>query len=195
LPHQWQTLLLLALLVALAWLSPHTGAKNQEYAYIGPGAGFAFLGSFLTILASFFLTLVSLCSWPFRMIWRSVRRRKGFRQAHVRKVIFLGLDGLDPRLAERFMAEDKLPNLQRLKEQGTYRRLRTTFPSLSPVAWSTFATGVNPARHNIFDFLNQSLLQQEFMDRDGFCESGAGGFRFRGPVWKCAVRASHSGNC
>jgi predicted AlkP superfamily phosphohydrolase/phosphomutase len=157
LPHQWQTLLLLALLVALAWLSPHTGAKNQEYAYIGPGAGFAFLGSFLTILASFFLTLVSLCSWPFRMIWRSVRRRKGFRQAHVRKVIFLGLDGLDPRLAERFMAEDKLPNLQRLKEQGTYRRLRTTFPSLSPVAWSTFATGVNPARHNIFDFLNRSL--------------------------------------
>ena len=55
------------------------------------------------------------------------------------------------------MAEGRLPNLARLREQGTYRRLRTTFPALSPVAWSTFATGVNPARHNIFDFLNRNL--------------------------------------
>jgi predicted AlkP superfamily phosphohydrolase/phosphomutase len=129
----------------------------MQLAYIGPGAGFAFLGSFLTLLAGFFLSLISLLSWPFRMVWRLVRRSKGFRRAHVRKVIFLGLDGLDPRLTERFISEGKLPNLQRLKEQGTYRRLRTTFPSLSPVAWSTFATGVNPAKHNIFDFLNRSL--------------------------------------
>jgi predicted AlkP superfamily phosphohydrolase/phosphomutase len=42
-------------------------------------------------------------------------------------------------------------------QQGGFRRLRTTFPALSPVAWSTFATGVSPARHNIFDFLNRDL--------------------------------------
>jgi predicted AlkP superfamily phosphohydrolase/phosphomutase len=126
-------------------------------AYIGPGAGFAFLGSFLTLAAGFFLSLVSFLSWPFRMAWRLLRRRKGFRNARVRKIIFLGLDGLDPRLTERFMSEGKLPNLERLKEQGAYYRLRTTFPSISPVAWSTFATGVNPAKHNIFDFLNRSL--------------------------------------
>ncbi|MGH9656697.1 MAG: alkaline phosphatase family protein [Bryobacteraceae bacterium] len=149
-------LLLLAAFVALAWLLPHHHG-GADYAYIGPGAGFAFLGSFLTIIASFFLTLAALLSWPFRMAWRMLHGRKGFRKASVKKIIFLGLDGLDPRLTEQFMAEGKLPNLQRLKEQGTYRRLRTTFPSLSPVAWSTFATGVNPARHNIFDFLNRSL--------------------------------------
>ena len=40
---------------------------------------------------------------------------------------------------------------------GGFRRLRTTFPPLSPVAWSTFATGVSPARHSMFDFLNRSL--------------------------------------
>src|SRR5207237_8684233 len=51
----------------------------------------------------------------------------------------------------------KRPSLSRLEEQGSDRRLRTTFPSLSPVAWSTFATGVNPAKHNIFDFLNRNL--------------------------------------
>ena len=55
------------------------------------------------------------------------------------------------------MAEGKLPNLSRLREQGGFHRLRTTFPALSPVAWSTFATGVNPARHNMFDFLNRNL--------------------------------------
>ena len=99
----------------------------------------------------------SILVWPFRMAWRLVRRRQGFRNASVKKVIFLGLDGLDPKLTERFMAEGKLPNLARLKEQGSYSRLRTTFPALSPVAWSTFATGVNPAKHNIFDFLNRNM--------------------------------------
>jgi len=127
------------------------------FGYIGPGAGFAFLGSFLSLIASFFLTAGSLLLWPFRAGRAVLRRRRGFRRAKVRRLIFLGLDGLDPRLAERFMAEGKLPNLSRLKEQGSFHRLRTTFPSLSPVAWSTFATGVSPAKHNIFDFLNRSL--------------------------------------
>src|SRR5581483_4412408 len=63
----------------------------------------------------------------------------------------------DPGLVERYMAEGKLPNFARLAESGDFRRLRTTFPALSPVAWSTFATGVNPARYNMFDFLNRSL--------------------------------------
>ena len=127
------------------------------FAYIGPGAGFAFLGSFLSLIASFFLTAGSLLLWPFRAGRAVLRRRRGFRRAKIQRLIFLGLDGLDPRLAERFMAEGKLPNLSRLKEQGSFHRLRTTFPALSPVAWSTFATGVSPAKHNIFDFLNRSL--------------------------------------
>lgn len=143
-----------ALLCLIAAADP---GGEAHYAYVGPGAGFAFLGSFLSLLAGFFLSLGSLLLWPFRMCWRLLRRRKGFRNARVKRVIFLGLDGLDPRLTERFMSEGRLPHLARLREKGDYRRLRTTFPSLSPVAWSTFATGVNPARHNIFDFLNRNL--------------------------------------
>ena len=133
------------------------GRGPVSIAYIGPGAGFAFLGSFLTLVAGFFLTLFSLLLWPFRMLWRLVKRRKGYRQAKVKKIIFLGLDGLDPKLTERFIAEGKLPNLARLAAEGSYRRLRTTYPSLSPVAWSTFATGVSPAKHNIFDFLDRDM--------------------------------------
>ncbi len=126
-------------------------------AYIGPGAGFAFLGSFLAIVISILASIVSFLLWPFRMVWLLLRRKRGFGKARVKKLVFLGLDGLDPNLTEKFIGEGKLPNLSRLKEEGSYGRLRTTFPALSPVAWSTFATGVNPAKHNIFDFLNRDL--------------------------------------
>ncbi len=151
-----EALVLAAAIAVLAsgWWSGDAGA---QLAYIGPGAGFAFLGSFLALLGSLFLSVISMLAWPFRMLWRLAARRQGFRRARVDKLVFLGLDGLDPNLTERYMAEGKLPNLGRLKETGSYRRLRTTFPALSPVAWSTFATGVNPARHNIFDFLNRDL--------------------------------------
>ena len=128
-----------------------------QLAYIGPGSGFAFISSFLTLIVGFFASVLSFLSWPFRIAWRTLRRRKGFRDAQVKKVIFLGLDGLDPRLTERFIAEGKLPNLKKLADSGSYHRLRTTYPALSPVAWSTFATGVNPAKHNIFDFLDRNL--------------------------------------
>jgi predicted AlkP superfamily phosphohydrolase/phosphomutase len=143
------------LAAAVLLCGPHQ--LQTQLAYIGPGAGFAFLGSFLTVVLSLLASLVSFLLWPFRMLWLLIRRRRGFGKSRVRKLIFLGLDGLDPGLTEKFMAEGKLPNLSRLKESGSYHRLRTTFPALSPVAWSTFATGVNPAKHNIFDFLNRDL--------------------------------------
>ncbi|HEX8984675.1 MAG TPA: alkaline phosphatase family protein [Bryobacteraceae bacterium] len=148
----------LFLCVLCAWLGSrgHADAPAQ-FAYIGPGAGFAFLGSFLTLIAGVFLGALSLLLWPFRMIWRTFKGRHGLKRARIRKLIFLGLDGLDPRTAEHLMAEGKMPNLARLKQQGSFQRLRTTFPALSPVAWSTFATGVSPARHNMFDFLNRNL--------------------------------------
>ena len=126
-------------------------------AYIGPGAGFAFFGSLASLLLSIAAGFVSLALWPVRMLTGFVRHGFAFRRARVKKLIFLGLDGLDPRITERLMSEGRLPNLARLKDQGGYRRLRTTFPPLSPVAWSTFATGVNPGRHNIFDFLSRDL--------------------------------------
>ncbi len=122
-------------------------------AYIGPGAGFAFLGSFLTLVISVLAGIASLFLWPIRYLRGLARRRTG----SVRRAIFLGFDGLDPRITERLMAEGRLPNFAKLRGMGSYSRLRTTFPALSPVAWSTFATGVNPGRHNIFDFLSRDL--------------------------------------
>jgi predicted AlkP superfamily phosphohydrolase/phosphomutase len=70
-----------------------------------------------------------------------------------RKVFVIGFDGMDPTLSQKYMDEGKLPNLKKLADAGTFRKLETTQPSESPVAWSSFATGVNPGKHNIFDFL------------------------------------------
>jgi predicted AlkP superfamily phosphohydrolase/phosphomutase len=125
-------------------------------AYVGPGAGFALGGSLLTLILALAANVASIVAWPFRAVWRSLRFRHAARRAKIRKLIFIGFDGLDPVLTERWMAEGKMPNLARLRETGGYRRLRTTYPALSPVAWSTFATGVNPAKHNIFDFLTRA---------------------------------------
>lgn len=125
-------------------------------AYIGPGAGFAFLSSFLVFFLTFFLALFSLFSWPFRLLLRLLRGQKAYKNSLVNRVIIIGFDGMDPELAEKFMAEGKLPNLSRLKKEGTFSKLQTTTPAISPVAWSSFMTGVNPSKHNIFDFLSRN---------------------------------------
>src|SRR5579863_8761344 len=55
------------------------------------------------------------------------------------------------------MQAGRLSNLARMADQGTFTELGTTLPPISPVAWSSFMTGVNPGKHNIFDFLNRDL--------------------------------------
>jgi predicted AlkP superfamily phosphohydrolase/phosphomutase len=131
------------------------GAGLPLAAYIGPGAGFAFLSSFLVLFLTFLLAIFSFLSWPFRFVFRMIRGKKAFRKSRVDQVVIVGLDGMAPELAERFMAEGKLPQLARLKAEGFYGRLRTTIPAISPVAWSSFMTGSNPSKHNIFDFLSR----------------------------------------
>ena len=81
---------------------------------------------------------------------------KPLRRAKQR-VFVLGFDGMDPTLARKFMDEGKLPNLKALASEGTFARLKSTQPSESPTAWSSFATGVNPGKHSIYDFLIRHL--------------------------------------
>ena len=126
-------------------------------AYVGPGAGFAVLGSFFAVFLAFFAGALSLLIWPFRYLIRKIRRRKALQKSRIKRMVIIGLDGLDPVLTEKWMAEGHLPNLQKLARNGSFERLRTTYPSISPVAWSSFMTGVDPSRHNIFDFLDRDL--------------------------------------
>lgn len=72
-----------------------------------------------------------------------------------RRLVVLGFDGMDPGLADRWIAEGKLPNFQRLATDGHYQQLGTSNPPQSPVAWSDFATGEHAGHHGIFDFLRR----------------------------------------
>jgi len=128
-------------------------APCAAHAYAGPGAGFAVLSSFWAIFVAFLYSFYALMTWPIRQLFRFLRRRNAYGKAKFDRAVILGFDGMDPELAERFMNEGKLPNLVKLREKGTFTKLRTTFPAISPVAWSTFMTGVNPGKHNIYDFL------------------------------------------
>jgi predicted AlkP superfamily phosphohydrolase/phosphomutase len=69
------------------------------------------------------------------------------------KVLVLGFDGMDPRIAEEMMKDGRLPNFQRLRERGRFSRLETSIPPQSPVAWANFITGKNPGGHGIYDFI------------------------------------------
>jgi predicted AlkP superfamily phosphohydrolase/phosphomutase len=137
------------LLLALLALTPAPVA-----AYVGPGAGFVFVTSFLVFFVTGLIALFSLLLWPFRAALRLLRRAH-LPKPRIRRLIVVGFDGQDPRLTDRFMAEGKLPNFAKLAEEGCYHPLQSTFPSVSPVAWSSFSTGTHPAKHNIYDFLDR----------------------------------------
>ena len=70
-----------------------------------------------------------------------------------KKVIVIGLDGLEPSIVEAMLERGELPHLAKIRQVGCYNRLKTTYPAQTPVAWSSFATGTNPGAHGIFDFI------------------------------------------
>ena len=132
-------------------------------AYVGPGAGFAFVSSFFVLLITFALAFLTLLTWPVRWVIKTILRLKRSRKGRVKRVVIVGLDGQDPDLTESFMKEGILPNFEKLQKMGTFHRLQTSLPAESPVAWSSFQTGCNPGKHRIYDFLvpnRKSLLPE-----------------------------------
>jgi predicted AlkP superfamily phosphohydrolase/phosphomutase len=99
-----------------------------------------------------FVCLLALCAVGLLSLL-SCQRAHG--AAGARKMIILGVDGLDPDLLTKFMADGKMPNFAKLAEQGSFRRLTTSIPPQSPVAWSNLITGMNAGGHGIFDFIHR----------------------------------------
>ncbi|HEV3341293.1 MAG TPA: alkaline phosphatase family protein [Pirellulales bacterium] len=90
--------------------------------------------------------------------WVGGRRRAS--RALGKKVIVIGVDGMDPRLCEGMMAEGLLPNLSRLRDRGGFSDLGTSIPPQSPVAWANFINGAGPGSHGIFDFVHRHPHEQ-----------------------------------
>lgn len=116
--------------------------------------------------------------------------------ARFRKVIAIGLDGLDPNITRRLMAQGALPHLARLRERGGFAPVATTYPAQTPVAWSTFATGTNPGGHGIFDFLRRDpatyrpdLSLNRYEQKSSFLPPSAVNLRGGVPVWDVLGKA------
>jgi len=72
------------------------------------------------------------------------------------KILLIGIDAMDPKVTDKLMSEGMLPNFLRLKEIGSFSKLSTVLPAESPVAWTTIATGTNPGKHGLFDFVTRN---------------------------------------
>jgi predicted AlkP superfamily phosphohydrolase/phosphomutase len=68
------------------------------------------------------------------------------------RVLVIGLDGATFRLLDDWMDRGIMPNLQRVVKEGTRAILRSVMPPVTAPAWTSFATGVRPGRHGVFDF-------------------------------------------
>lgn len=142
-----------SLILTIVWGAMLLTFPPHSEAYIGPGAGIAIVSSFLIVLVTFLMAGLTFLTWPFRWLLQRLKGWKRLGRNQTEKVVILGLDGLDPALTEKFMAQGQLPHLESLAREGSYGRLGTSLPAESPVAWSSFQTGCNPGRHRVFDFL------------------------------------------
>lgn len=74
------------------------------------------------------------------------------------KMLVLGVDGMDPRLAKKLMDEGKMPNLKQYVQRGAARedlRMLGAIPTITPPMWTTLASGAYPNTHGITCFWNQ----------------------------------------
>jgi predicted AlkP superfamily phosphohydrolase/phosphomutase len=125
------------------------------FAYVGPGAGIALATTAFALLSTVFVVMFGIFFWPARWAWRQVKMDRPPQPPRIKRAVIIGLDGIDPRRVRRLIEEGRVPNMAKLAEQGTLSELGTTWPAMSPVAWSSFSTGVNPGKHGIYDFLTR----------------------------------------
>jgi predicted AlkP superfamily phosphohydrolase/phosphomutase len=110
--------------------------------------------------------------------WLGTRSRAS--RSAGKKVIVIGIDGMDPELTESMMGEGLLPHLARLRSAGGFAKLGTSIPPQSPVAWANFINGAGPGSHGIFDFIHRHPHEQcapfysaaETIPGEGFWEVG-----------------------
>jgi predicted AlkP superfamily phosphohydrolase/phosphomutase len=99
-----------------------------------------------------------------------------------RRVMIIGLDGATLDLIRPWVEEGILPTFKKLMQEGAWGPLRSTIPPLTPAAWSSFITGVNPGKHGIFDF----TLREEASYEGNLVESS---LRQAPSLWQLASRA------
>lgn len=161
----------------LLFLAPCTA-----FAYIDPGTSAPILtsiGAILLGIATFFgiiwrrtargfhvavWLLAAMEPWLMSVLLIAFCLPFGLRMEHMhmaqgteKKLILIGMDGMDPKALDLLLAQGLLPGFAELKRRGGIGELATSNPPQSPVAWSNLATGKNPGEHGVFDFIERDL--------------------------------------
>ena len=98
------------------------------------------------------------------------------------RVMVVGLDGATWQLARPWAEEGLLPTFRRLMQEGAWGALESVVPPVTPAAWSSFATGMNPGKHGIFDFVGR-------LDGSYATYVANAGYRDGAPLWQLAGQA------
>ena len=76
-----------------------------------------------------------------------------------KKIMVLGVDGMDARITKHLMDEGKMPNVKKFVDRGSCREdlhLLGAIPTITPPCWTTLATGAYPGTHGITCYWRQS---------------------------------------
>jgi predicted AlkP superfamily phosphohydrolase/phosphomutase len=104
------------------------------------------------------------------------KEKKEMNEVTSPKVLVIGLDGATFKIIRPLIKKGRLPTISRLIETGSHGVLRSTIPDLSPVAWTSMITGMQPGKHSIFDFVSRQPNTYSF-------KSTKGGDRKVPPIW------------
>lgn len=77
------------------------------------------------------------------------------------RVVILGFDGVEPTIVDAMFQANELPNLAKLRKEGSYKRLTSAIPPQSPSAWSSFMTCKGTGAHGIYDFIIRDPAKQQ----------------------------------
>jgi predicted AlkP superfamily phosphohydrolase/phosphomutase len=79
----------------------------------------------------------------------------GIWKTKKKKVVVVGLDGVPHSFIQKMLQGGELSNFRSLLAEGSMAKMRSTIPCVSSVAWSSYMTGRNPGKHNIYGFVDR----------------------------------------
>ena len=149
------------------------GISRREFVKWGAGAAFAVLSGGLEAFAT----------------------PSGKKPGH-KRVLVLGIDGMSPDILQRLVARGRMPHFAKLMKNDGFRKLRSSIPPQSPVAWSNFITGMNPGAHGIYDFIHRDpATMMPYLSTSQTVPAAAslplGGYRL--PLWGGGVKLLRRG--
>ncbi len=161
---RWKVVLLsgsiLVVLAALSYLTFRNYDRLGEFFHnlrLGPGRI-----AFFATVGTFFVFTIGTFTGGNHASVASQADLDHARQASMEmdgrpRILIVGLDGMSFDTIERLSRDNRVPNLQALIDDGSSGRFETVIPTLSPMLWTSIASGKVASKHGIHDFKTVKL--------------------------------------